>query len=248
MHRKLATRLSDASHVEADSHGCKHCAHAAAGPAVSGSSNVLINNRPAVRIKDSGKHASCCGANSWVALTGAPCVLVNGRSIHRVGDLDQHCGGIGRMVGGSPNVLVGDMVGPELTLERSLEITLMDGVGPYAAPLAFTPWRLIGELGVIEEGETDENGKVVVSTRPLRSGRYVLHYPGRFTEIIVRPTEGWSTARRNAARLSAIGYRPEHPAAPNNAAYTAAMNAFKDDLKLEAGCDVTAELQVRAGF
>lgn len=100
-------RLGDKSYVASDAHGCPSCAHPAIGPAVSGSPNVLVNGMPALRLGDNGVHSSCCGPNTWTAVAGSGTVLINNKPAHRLGDADQHCGGAGKLVEGSPDVLVG---------------------------------------------------------------------------------------------------------------------------------------------
>lgn len=102
-----AGRLGDKSQVPADAHGCPACPHPAIGPAIGGSPNVNINNRPALRVTDQGIHAACCGPNMWQAKTGSATVKINGLQCHRMNDMDQHCGGMGRLIEGSPNVIVG---------------------------------------------------------------------------------------------------------------------------------------------
>jgi uncharacterized Zn-binding protein involved in type VI secretion len=74
---------------------------------VIGSPNVNVNTRPALRVGDNGVHAACCGPNTWVAKTGSGTVFINGQAAHRFGDADQHCGGMGKLVEGSDNVIVG---------------------------------------------------------------------------------------------------------------------------------------------
>jgi uncharacterized Zn-binding protein involved in type VI secretion len=54
-----------------------------------------------------GIHAPCCGPNIWTAIKGSSTVLIDNRPAHRMGDTDQHCGGIGFLIEGSPNVIVG---------------------------------------------------------------------------------------------------------------------------------------------
>lgn len=103
----LAGRLGDKSLVPADAHGCPGCPHPGVGPAVCGSPNVLINFKPALRATDTGVHAACCGPNTWTAQTGSATVLINGLMAHRFGDVDTHCGGVGSLIEGSPNVIVG---------------------------------------------------------------------------------------------------------------------------------------------
>ncbi|MBI4890142.1 MAG: hypothetical protein HY821_05915 [Acidobacteria bacterium] len=101
------SRKSDRSFVPQDSHNRSCCTHAAIGPAVEGSQNVIVNSLPALRVGDAGVHSTCCGPNTWLAKTGSSTVLVNGRRIHRLKDIDQHCGGPGYMVDGSPDVIAG---------------------------------------------------------------------------------------------------------------------------------------------
>ncbi len=100
-------RVGDQSQVPADAHGCPACPHPAVGPAVAGSPNVMVNSMPALRVTDPGIHAACCGPNTWVAAKGSGTVFINKLPAHRLGDMDTHCGGVGAMIQGSPNVLVG---------------------------------------------------------------------------------------------------------------------------------------------
>jgi len=101
-------RLKDKSFAPADAHGCGACPHPVTGPAIKGSSNVFVNSLPALRVGDNGVHSACCGPNIWTAVKGSATVFINGRAAHRMGDQDQHCGGIGNLIEGSPNVIVGD--------------------------------------------------------------------------------------------------------------------------------------------
>ncbi len=78
------------------------------GPAVTGSPDVQVNTRPALRVGDAGVHAHCCNTNTWVAVEGSASVFINNVPAHRLGDLDEHCGGPGFMVQGSGDVKVGD--------------------------------------------------------------------------------------------------------------------------------------------
>jgi uncharacterized Zn-binding protein involved in type VI secretion len=101
------SRLGDKSFVPADAHGCPACPHPCIGPAVAGSPDVLVNSRAALRVTDPGVHAACCGPNTWKAAAGSGTVLINDLKAHRLGDADTHCGGTGKMVEGSGNVLTG---------------------------------------------------------------------------------------------------------------------------------------------
>ena len=100
-------RLGDKSQAQVDAHGCPACPHPANGPAVQGSPDVMVNNRPAVRVGDMGIHMACCGPNTWTATKGSATVLINNKPAHRMGDADQHCGGPGTLIEGSTDVIVG---------------------------------------------------------------------------------------------------------------------------------------------
>src|SRR5579859_3757825 len=101
-------RLGDRATGTADAHGCPACPHSVMGPGVSGSPDVNVNGRPALRVSDQGKHAACCAGNSWEANTGSATVFINGKAAHRIGDLTVHCGGTGKLAEGSADVIVGD--------------------------------------------------------------------------------------------------------------------------------------------
>jgi outer membrane protein OmpA-like peptidoglycan-associated protein len=70
-----------------------------------------VNRRPALRVDDPGIHAACCGANTWTATQGSQTVFINGKAAHRLGDQNRHCGGVGQLIEGSPNVMVGESGG-----------------------------------------------------------------------------------------------------------------------------------------
>jgi uncharacterized Zn-binding protein involved in type VI secretion len=72
-----------------------------------GAANVLVNNRPALRVTDWGLHAPCCNINNWQATQGSATVFINNLKAHRLGDQDKHCGGTGQMIEGSSNVITG---------------------------------------------------------------------------------------------------------------------------------------------
>ena len=100
-------RLGDKSQAPVDAHGCPICPHPVIGPAVTGSPDVMVNNRPALRLTDQGVHAPCCGPNIWTAVTGSATVMINNLPAHRMGDTDMHCGGPGTLIEGSTDVIVG---------------------------------------------------------------------------------------------------------------------------------------------
>jgi uncharacterized Zn-binding protein involved in type VI secretion len=102
------SRFGDKSLVPVDTHGKMCCPHKCEGPAMTGSPNVYVNKRPALRVTDMGVHAACCGPNIWIAMKGSNAVLINKLPAHRMFDLDQHCGGMGFMIEASDNVYVGE--------------------------------------------------------------------------------------------------------------------------------------------
>ena len=100
-------RNGDMSQTTADVHGCRSCPHICSGPAVSGSPNVNVNNRAALRVGDTGVHAGCCGPNQWTAYAGSSSVFINGKAAVRQTDATKHCGGMGRLISASLNVSAG---------------------------------------------------------------------------------------------------------------------------------------------
>ncbi|MFZ1986828.1 MAG: PAAR domain-containing protein, partial [Desulfatitalea sp.] len=91
-----------------DSHRCNACPHVVSGPATQGSSDVIVNGKPAVRKGDGGVHTACCGSNIWTANGGSDTVFINGKQAFRLGDATDHCGGAGMLVEASGNVFVGN--------------------------------------------------------------------------------------------------------------------------------------------
>ncbi len=100
-------RLGDKANVGADSHGCPACPHNCTGPMVAGSPDVFVNGMPAGRDGDPGIHAACCGPNTWNASAGSGTVMINGQKAYRKDDAATHCGGSGKSIGGSPDVITG---------------------------------------------------------------------------------------------------------------------------------------------
>jgi uncharacterized Zn-binding protein involved in type VI secretion len=96
----------------ADAHGCPACPHPVQGPGTSGSPDVFVNNKAQMRIGDPGMHMACCGPNSWNVAEGSKTVFVNGIPPSRTGDATSHCGGTGKVIQGSPNVIIGDATTP----------------------------------------------------------------------------------------------------------------------------------------
>lgn len=168
-----AGRVGDMAFSASDAHGCPVCAHPVMGPAIVGSDNVLINNRKALRVTDSGIHSACCGSNSWVAKDGARAVFINGLRVHRQGDATRHCGGAGQLIEGSPNVLIGDkssvLAWPELSW---IEISLHFEDGSPACGE-----RFIIEFpdGTIVDGLLDSQGHARVEQ--IQAGTSRVHFP-----------------------------------------------------------------------
>ncbi len=100
-------RLGDKALAEADAHGCPACPHVVQGPAIKGSENVMVNNKPALRKGDQGLATPCCGPNMWTADLGSATVEINGQPAFRLGDMSKHCGGVGKLIEGSPDVITG---------------------------------------------------------------------------------------------------------------------------------------------
>ncbi len=151
-----AGRLGDRAHAPADAHGCPACAHPVTGPAVTGSSDVVINFKAALRVGDSGIHAACCGPNTWIATEGASAVLINGMPAHRLGDATAHCGGSGHLIDGSMDVFIGDASPPSPWLKLTwveIELHFEDGT-----PAAGEVYRIELPDGSIQEGQLDERG------------------------------------------------------------------------------------------
>ena len=100
-------RVSDLAQCPADAHGCPACPHPTIGPGRDGSGDVMTNGLRSLRVGDPGVHAACCGGNSWTAAAGSGSVFINGKPAHRQNDQVTHCGGVGRLIIGSANVITG---------------------------------------------------------------------------------------------------------------------------------------------
>lgn len=94
--------VGDSVRCPADAHGCPACPHNVVGVITRGSSNVLINGKPAARKGDGGTHTACCGINIFEIIEGDTTVLIDGKPAARKGDKTKHCGGDGRIEGTSP--------------------------------------------------------------------------------------------------------------------------------------------------
>lgn len=141
-----AGRVHDHSLISSDNHGCSSCPHLAKGPATSGSADVLIDGRRALRAEDTGLHESCCGSGEWTAVGGAPRVLINNRLAHRTGDITVHCGGLGKLITGSQFVHIGNYKKHEKRTPNTM------------TEISFDIWghRLDGKCDVIYDDGTTE--------------------------------------------------------------------------------------------
>ncbi len=101
------SRVTDYAFNPADAHGCPACPHPVQGPGVKGSPDVIVNGLMALRIGDPGVHFACCGPNSWNVQTGSGTVYYNDIPAARINDMTTHCGGVGNLIQGSSNVIVG---------------------------------------------------------------------------------------------------------------------------------------------
>lgn len=159
-------RVGDVAFSASDGHGCPSCSHPVSGPAIAGSPNVLVNGLAALREKDPGIHAACCGPNRWTASGGAPYVLINQRAAFRVGDPSSHCGGQGKLIIGSKNVYVGNKGGArprKPTGSAWIDIILRDEDG---RPVPGEAYRVELSDGGIVEGRLDSNGFAHISEIP----------------------------------------------------------------------------------
>ena len=156
-------RVGDIGFNSADAHGCVACAHPVLGPAIEGSSDVLVNGLSALRDKDPGIHAACCGSNSWKAKGGAPHVFINGEHAFRQDDPTAHCGGNGKLITGSGNVFVGNKGGSSSPGKSWVHIRLRDALG---RPLRGLLFKLTLPDGSTREGAVDRHGWVMAPDIP----------------------------------------------------------------------------------
>jgi uncharacterized Zn-binding protein involved in type VI secretion len=153
------------------------CGPSGSGPAVTGSSNILINGRGALRVGDIGVTPSCCESRQWSAEGGAPSVLFNGRRAHRRGDGVAH-EAVGRLIFGSSNVVIGDYARASSPRRPGIHLRLR---WPDGTPLPDRPYRLHGpeeRSGVLSGGWIDE--------RDLPEGQYLLDIDGTTHSLWLR--------------------------------------------------------------
>lgn len=164
-------RLGDKAQAEMDTHGAVCCPHpAVTGPAISGSSDVNINGKPALRIEDIGLHMSCCGSNVWKVMKASGQVFINGSQMVRKGDPTQHCGGNGKMIEASGNVvdnspLLGSPILGQSVTARALhilpplplnQVLVFPGEEPFCDARAPPGLPVSGSPQVYDEGAARE--------------------------------------------------------------------------------------------
>lgn len=163
-----AARVGDIGWVPADTHGKNCCPHSAQGPAIDGSSDILINGQEALRVGDPGIHFACCGKNQWEVAEGAPGVFFNEIPVARIGDQTRHCGGMGVLISGSANVIIGNYSGaagqwgsPKVAPSTSwIEIELVD---EEDEPVPDVQYRIELVDGSIREGRTSPEGRARIT-------------------------------------------------------------------------------------
>ena len=155
-----ACRLGDRSKAPIDTHGCPACLHTnVQGPAITASPNVFVNGAPALRIGDGGIHAACCFTNTWKVIQGSGQVFVNGQALVRKGDTTLHCGGIGKMIDASENVIDASAEGASLLpqinewLERITENGKAQLLYILSSPVVGNLYYTLGELGKLYNPE-----------------------------------------------------------------------------------------------
>ena len=182
------------NHTPPPTAGCKACPHPVTGPAVTGSPDVIINGKPALRVGDNGVHSTCCGANTWQTVAGSATVFINGRPAVRLGDATQHCGGAGKTIEGSPDVLIGDdngagagsTVAPLITPTYDEQIKFVNAHGAKLTNVAYT---LTLANGSTVRGVTDADG---------RTQRIITDTPSAITEAQLQPKKLVSCCTQHA--------------------------------------------------
>ena len=131
-------------------------------PAIEGSDDVIINNKPAVRLDDAYAAHGCgkCPPHGRKASQGSATVNINGKPAVRIGD-SINCGGTAQT--GSPNVLIGDETWTGLPFEPvkpklELFVTLTPGSNHH--PYTNEPYKLYKDGGLVQEGFTNDNGLI----------------------------------------------------------------------------------------
>ncbi|MHB8736765.1 MAG: PAAR domain-containing protein [Terriglobales bacterium] len=131
------------------------------GVALSGSTNVRINGRPAMRVGDVGVVATPQGPRIWRATMGAATVRANGVALHRQGDLSVAVGAHGRLE--ATVVDQSDGVPTDAGAAKVERVTVWKVVATKAYVRNPKQWV----LGVVRHGD------LIVPTRVTSNGRFV---------------------------------------------------------------------------
>ena len=128
------------------------------------------------------------GSNALIE-SGSSTVFINGKPAHRLGDVVRHCGGTGKCIEGSGNVIVGDHSGdgtreqiekiPQVGYEKQFRVISETTYTPIVNVL----YEIRTPDGNMHTGTTDKNGltKKVQSTQP-GSAQITLHHKGQRSE------------------------------------------------------------------
>lgn len=176
--------IGDHARNERDVHACSKCPHDVRGPATEGSPTVHVNGKAVLRRCDKGVHSSCCGSQEWEAVQGSATVLVDGRPVVRLNDTTRHCGGLGKMIEASSDILIGgpsvcgrpiqnvlsymykemtqNATGPDSDyINDNLDRTQWDSLIPFKADVdnaqAYKKWYELVKTG----GDWDHKGHIV---------------------------------------------------------------------------------------
>jgi uncharacterized Zn-binding protein involved in type VI secretion len=198
-------RLGDKARIDVDTHGGPCCPHAAIGPAISASSNVLVNGIPALRLGDIGMAAPCCGSSIWKVVQASGGVFINGSAMVRKGDIVQSCGGIGKMIEASGTVtdnsavLIGGPFALGLPPIAPLPLNQVK-VFPSAIPFCPTPEEVADYPGLPLSGDPqiyDQNAAVAQRNANLPHAEALA------------PGQREADAERNIANDKLLGVPPD---------------------------------------
>jgi uncharacterized Zn-binding protein involved in type VI secretion len=145
------------------------CDHHNKSTSLTGSANVLINNRSALRIGDRGRPMDCGNTSHWRASEGANRVLINGRAAHRSGDETRHCCGLGYLIDGSLNVLIGDQQQSGKDRRTNVAFRVLDEL---RAPIPNVRSYVTFPDGSVVSAITDKDGRIELRNVPC--GVYLL--------------------------------------------------------------------------